>query len=74
MMAILQGVAEREPAQSEGKASTHGWDGQAGEVHGARDRGMRGAAAAAERGLAKEGEVRLCHGMRGGGDREGHLA
>ena len=54
MKAILQGVAEREPAQGEGQAGTHVRDGQAGEVHGARDRGMRGAAAAAESDLAKE--------------------
>ena len=74
MKAILQGVAEREPAQGEGQARTHGWDGQAGEVHGARDRSMRGAAAAAESGLATVGEVLLCYGLWGGGDREGHLA
>ena len=36
--------------------------------------GMREAAAAAESGLAKVGEVRLCYGLWGGGDREGHLA
>ena len=74
MMAILEGAAEREPVQCEGQARTHGWDGQAGEVHGARDRGMRGAAAAAESGLAKEGKVLQCYGLWGGGDREGHLA
>ena len=74
MKAILQGVAEREPAQGEGQAGTHVRDGQAGEVHGARDRGMRGAAAAAESDLAKEGEVLQCYGLWGGGDREGHLA
>ena len=74
MMAILEGAAEREPVQCEGQARTHGWDGQAGEVHGARDRGRRGAAAAAASDSAKVGEVRLCYGLWGGGDREGHLA
>ena len=70
---MLKGVAEREPAQR--GARTHARVGyrQAGEVHGARDRGRSGAAAAAESDLVKAGEVRLCYGLWGGGDRDGHL-
>ena len=70
MMGIRQGVAKCEPAQCEGQANTHAWDGQVAEVLEARGRGRRGAAAAAEIDLAKGGEVRLCYGGRGDGDRE----